>query len=448
MGLDLGGIIKAAVPLAATAFGGPIAGAAAGALFGGGGAKGGAEGVNQLTSLFGAGGGKPPGLTGMQPDLAKQALSLFKDASTPEQKNKLLDLAIFALGGDPGQRGGMTSLSSPGGMPAAGANAGASPNGQAPNADGKQGVHHHHHHHGHHGVEHKGTQAHTGSNGANASTNGSNGTASKGPASSTGASSNTAATSGTTPSSSNGSSAPLTVSGNKVDTGRYEISASTDKDGQVKILDKQTNTFVEAFGDPHLRASDGNQASFQKNGLSIKLPDGTAVHLKPTATNDKGVSWLQGAMVEKDGKAVTMTGMHEPGGVKTSDVKTTTDDMVHDFTTQGQTVLDASEKDVGDLFMTGPDGQRTTELNSKDHETSLDGMGGALHTKDDDVDADNDNDADAAKGSEFKVDSGLLDKLSQTLHLTATNVGDRSTQQGLLSGIQDVLKTFITPAAA
>ena len=419
----LGNIAKAALPAAATVLGGPVAGAAASAVFGGGKAKGGAEGVGQLMSMFGAGGGKPAGLQGMVPDLAKQALSLFKDATTNEQKNKLLDLAIFALGGDPAQKaggkGGMTSLSSPN-SPMATLASPANDSGKATHAPKakarsdettkvettkvtyEQG-------------DTKITYEHTG--GAKADKAGSTGR-----------------TSSTTASA--GAGGELSVKGNTVDTGRYEISASTKDGGTVKVLDKQTNTFVEAFGDPHVRTSDGDKAQFHKNGLSIKLPDGTNVHMKPTQTDSKGMAYIDSAMVEKDGKAVTMDGLHSPQ-MKTSEAKTANDEMRADYTTQGQTVLDASEQDVGDLFMTGPDGQRTKELVSPDKELNLDGMGGALNTVDGKP-------ADS-NGSQFRINSEQLEKLSQVLHLTAKNAPDIATQKDLLQNIQGVLATFLTP---
>ena len=61
----------------------------------------------------------------------------------------------------------------------------------------------------------------------------------------------------------------LTRQGNSIDTGRYRISV---RRGEVKIYDKQTNTWVRAWGDPHLHTSDGDKAQFHKDNLTIDLP--------------------------------------------------------------------------------------------------------------------------------------------------------------------------------
>lgn len=436
MGLDLGGVFKAAVPLAATAFGGPIAGAAAGALFGGAGDKGGAGGIQGLLGMF-AGGAKPPGM-GMMPDLAKAALSMFKDAA-PGERGKLLDIAIMALGGDPktspgqGAGQGMTALSSPGnGLASAANDTGAK--GRKLKADDDA-------------TPAKASAAKDG--GAKAGPaekfsveRGADGSVKvnyerSGDTEKSGAAS---ATSGTGSS----SGAPLTVKGNEIDTGRYTITASKDDGGTVKVFDKQTNTFVKAFGDPHVETSDGDKMGFTKNGLSISLPDGTNVHMKPTDVKD-GVSWIDSAMVEKDGKAVTLDNIHGKGDIKTSQPKTGTDELRQDYMTQGQTVLDASSQDVGDLYMTGADGKRTKEIVNTGKEMSLDGMGGALNTADGAGRGEGTSDA---RGKEFAVNAELLGKLGQILGLTGRNVPEPAMQQDLLKGIQEVLQTFIKPAGA
>ena len=234
----------------------------------------------------------------------------------------------------------------------------------------------------------------------------------------------------------------MSVNGNTVDTGRYTITASKDDGGTVKVFDKESNTFVKAFGDPHLVTSDGDKANFQKSGLSIELPDGTSVHMKPTAADDKGVSFLDSCMVEKDGQAVTMNGLHT-GEMQTSGVQDGADEMRQDYMTQGQTVLDASDKSVADLFMTAADGTRTNELKSPDKETALDGKGGALDG--DHGGAANASDG-AAKGASFGFNPEMLQKLGQCLYLTGANVSNPGMQQDVLGGIQNVLSSFIKPA--
>lgn len=81
----------------------------------------------------------------------------------------------------------------------------------------------------------------------------------------------------------------LTVGGNSIDTGRYVVTGSnqhvrpndgiTAGDGMVSIMDKATNSFVDVFGDPHVYASGGDRAEFQKDSLWINLGDGTLIGL-------------------------------------------------------------------------------------------------------------------------------------------------------------------------
>ena len=459
MSFDIGGLVKTVAPLAATAFGGPVAGAAASAIFGGmggekaGGAagglggmlggllgKGGQDGIGALTSMF-AGGNKPAGM-GMMPDLAKAALSMFKDA-TPEQKGKLLDIAIMALGGDPKasaaqKPGGDTALSSPnnaitppaandkGTTEAKGTDAGKPAGTAKPTTDAKAPA-----------------EKVTIERGADGSTKVTYEKAGDKTADKTGSTS-ASSTSSTSPSGSSTDGKPMTVEGNKVDTGRYTVEASKEDGGTVKVFDKQTNTFVKAFGDPHVETSDGDKMGFNKNGLSIKLPDGTNVHMKPTEPGKDGKSYIDSAMVEKDGKAVTMDGLHA-GKVQTSQPKTVSDDLRSDYMTQGQTVLDASNQDVGDLFMTGADGQRTKEVvNDKGApELSLDGMGGALNKGGAGKAGEK---ADAAKGTDFAVNAEHLQKMGQILSLTGKNVTDQGTVQDLIKNLQQALETMMKPA--
>ena len=89
-------------------FGGPIGGAIGSklgdtleGLFGGNNSPG----VGDMTGLLSGGGlGGLGGLGGgIMPGIAEKALSLFGQAKTPDQQSKLLDVAIKALGGEPGQ---------------------------------------------------------------------------------------------------------------------------------------------------------------------------------------------------------------------------------------------------------------------------------------------------------------------------------------------------------
>jgi Domain of Unknown Function (DUF1521) len=98
---------------------------------------------------------------------------------------------------------------------------------------------------------------------------------------------------------------------NTVDTGRYLISASGDRDGELKVYDKYTGQYVTAWGDPHLDTSDGDKATFNKT-FTLNLPDGTKVTINTTGGEN---SYLQKATITtKDGQAAVIRydGDHNP----------------------------------------------------------------------------------------------------------------------------------------
>ena len=70
----------------------------------------------------------------------------------------------------------------------------------------------------------------------------------------------------------------LATAGNVIRTGRYDITVSK---GEVKVYDRQTKTWVRAWGDPHLHTSDGDKAQFHKDNVTLDLPDGTKVTIRP-----------------------------------------------------------------------------------------------------------------------------------------------------------------------
>lgn len=406
MGFDIGGIVGGVV---GTAFGGPLGGAlgakagdALEGLFGGNKNPS----VGDMTGLLGGGGIGGLGSlgNGIMPGIAEKALSLFGQAKTPEQQSKLLDVAIKALGGEPGQPpSSMDALNNPAMLN--------NPGTPDPSAD---------------------TDA-----GATDPTADSQPTTSAAPYSPPPASSDLAPSGSTSSNPSSG----LSVNGNTVDTGRYTITASGDKEGDVKIFDKQSNSYVEAYGDPHVVTSDGDKADFQKNGLSIKLPDGTNVNMKPTAENGDGKSYLQGVMVEKGGQAVTMDGMHD-GHVQTSAVQSDSTALRSKYLTQGQTVLSADSKDVGHLFMTDATGRRTTALDSKTQETHLDGSGGSLTRHwGGGTEA-------APTGSKFAYNPQVMEKMGQVMSLAGANVRDPAAQQDIVGQLQKMLEAMTQQDAA
>jgi hypothetical protein len=85
-----------------------------------------------------------------------------------------------------------------------------------------------------------------------------------------------------------------------IKTPGYEI---TIQKGEVIITNTATGASVRAWGDPHLHTSDGDQMKFHKDNLTIDLPDGTKVTIKPTAVNEQGVAYIDSVAVMNGSKA-------------------------------------------------------------------------------------------------------------------------------------------------
>ena len=172
----------------------------------------------------------------------------------------------------------------------------------------------------------------------------------------------------------------LTVEGDTVDTGRYEITA---KDGELKIFDKETNTHVRAWGDPHLHTGDGDKAQFHEDNLTIDLRDGTKVTIVPTEKNSRGDAYIDRVAITRNDDAVIMTGFHDgEKGVSNTGVmdRAGIADSV-DLNFDDGTVLRAGDE-VDDLYFTDSSGRRAEEIKGTDpsqrhNEHMLDGRGGA-----------------------------------------------------------------------
>jgi hypothetical protein len=154
-----------------------------------------------------------------------------------------------------------------------------------------------------------------------------------------------------------------------VDTGRYLISAH---EGEVKCYDKQTNTWVECKGDPHLSTSDGDKAQFQKN-LTIDLPDGTELKIKTTPQDKNGVSFIDSVAVLKGEEAVVMTGFHDgKEGVNVGHVLNNADAVAGQWSDgtvlrAGKNVSDLTFASDGKEILGGDPTGRWGEWNLDDH---------------------------------------------------------------------------------
>ena len=179
-------------------------------------------------------------------------------------------------------------------------------------------------------------------------------------------------------------SATLSVDGNAVDTGRYLVIASTASthgsssyanDGQITVYDKQTNTYMNVWGDPHLTASDGTSAEFQKNGLAIKLADGTIIEIQPTVLSN-GVAHISEVAVTNGNGTVLMSNFEgqagsqvNVGAVQAGDAKSADPSMGN----INDTVINVGTQDIGALTTYGG-----SQIVSSGPAFSLDGLGGGV----------------------------------------------------------------------
>ncbi|GAN62001.1 hypothetical protein AA0313_1963 [Acetobacter indonesiensis NRIC 0313] len=118
----------------------------------------------------------------------------------------------------------------------------------------------------------------------------------------------------------------LQISGNTIDTGRYLITANnnyttgaaynfhSDTDGCVRVYDKQTDTYVQVFGDPHVETSNGTHGEFKRDGLVLDLQDGTQIQVQPTDLNNAGASHINAVSVTKDNQTSFITGLYNDAG--------------------------------------------------------------------------------------------------------------------------------------
>lgn len=175
------------------------------------------------------------------------------------------------------------------------------------------------------------------------------------------------------------------VSGNTVDTGRYLITASNDyqrpdsygggtaDDGAVRVFDKQSGTFVQVFGDPHVATGAGDRADFQLDGLVLDLADGTQLQFQPTEM-DHGAAHIAAVSVTKDGETSFITGLYGTGAhVSISAAQAgNAFQLDRSFDAYSDTVLRAGDS-LNDLrFVDG------SQLDSKGAELHLDGKGGGI----------------------------------------------------------------------
>jgi len=156
-----------------------------------------------------------------------------------------------------------------------------------------------------------------------------------------------------------------------VETDRYII---TVKENEVRVYDKETKTWIRAWGDPHLTTSDGDKGQFHEN-LTIDLQDGTKLTFKTTPKNEKGISYLDSLAVMKGENAVVIKGLHDgKEGAEVGNVLRNADAVDAQF--EDGTVLRAG-REIDDLTFAS-NGKEIVgqDKNQRWGEHQLDGKGG------------------------------------------------------------------------
>ncbi len=166
----------------------------------------------------------------------------------------------------------------------------------------------------------------------------------------------------------------LTISGNEVHTPRYVVTVGKDR---VLITDPATGKTIEAYGDPHVKTSDDDRMQFQRDNLTIDLPDGTKITIVPTRAKD-GVSYVGSVQVMCGNDVTTIHGIHSDRGPVMGRVSQNA--AVQDPVYDDGTVLHV-RGELDDLFTSDGREIRGSDFSQRFGEHMLDGLGGTSRTK-------------------------------------------------------------------
>ncbi|MBK8095879.1 MAG: DUF1521 domain-containing protein [Planctomycetes bacterium] len=156
--------------------------------------------------------------------------------------------------------------------------------------------------------------------------------------------------------------------GNVITVGNYEITIEKDR---MAVRDKTTGKEFSVWGDPHLHTGDGDRASFTDDNLTLDLPGGVKITLKPTAKDANGASWIDQIGIMKGKEGMLVSDVHGNGPVFGGPTSSAEVDQAH----VDGTVL-SSGREIDDFHFA--DGREMVggDANGRWGEHALDGRGG------------------------------------------------------------------------
>lgn len=156
--------------------------------------------------------------------------------------------------------------------------------------------------------------------------------------------------------------------GNTINAGRYEITIRRD---EVIIRDRINGEHSRIWGDPHLHTGDGDRASFTNDNLTLDLPGGVKITIKPTAPDANGASWIDQVGVMYRDKGMIARGVHDGAPVFTGEMSSATVDQL----LPDGTVLHTNGSIDDWIFADGTE-MTGGDANARWGEHNLDGRGG------------------------------------------------------------------------
>lgn len=164
-----------------------------------------------------------------------------------------------------------------------------------------------------------------------------------------------------------GGGARLRREGNVIKSERYDIIVEKDK---VRVYDRETDTWFEAWGDPHIGTSDDGRmlTDFHTGNVTVDLEDGTKITIKPTAVGANGKSWIDSIGVVNGKQGITVENIHGSGALEFGRVANNGSEIDAAFE-DGTVLYTAGEAD--DLYLAAT----KDEIDAGEYD-DIDGLGG------------------------------------------------------------------------